>query len=105
MLFYNPYNPVMGKKTVTCSNHAIIKDFILTWMCFPFTAEATIVTHHEEEEVDDQGEAELQITAAVMDLTGDSDIEEAEPHDEDYNSYELDDSDAVLGKFCTLEFM
>ncbi|XP_020605493.1 protein ELYS-like isoform X4 [Orbicella faveolata] len=58
--------------------------------------EATIVTHHEEEEVDDQGEAELQITAAVMDLTGDSDIEEAEPHDEDYNSYELDDSDAVL---------
>ena len=34
-----------------------------------------------------------------MDLTGDSDIEEAEPHDEDYSSYELDDSDAVLGKF------
>lgn len=47
----------------------------------------------------DGGEAELQITAAVMDLTGDSDIEETEPHDEDYSSYELDDSDAVLGEF------
>ena len=68
-------------------------------MCFAFTAEGTAVTHHEEEEVDDKEEAELQITAAVMDLTGDSDIEEAEPHDEDYSSYELDDSDAVLGKF------
>ena len=46
---------------------------------FSFTAEVTTVTHHEEEEVDDQGEAELQITAAVMDLTGDSDMEEADP--------------------------
>ena len=79
------------------------KDFIKT--CFLFTAEGTTLPHHEDEEVDDQGEAELQITAAVMDLTGDSDIEEAEPHDEDYSSYELDDSDAVLGKFWTLEFM
>ncbi|XP_078375377.1 protein ELYS-like isoform X3 [Oculina patagonica] len=52
------------------------------------------VTCHEVEESEDQEEAELQITAAVMDLTGDSDIEE--PHDEDYSSYELDDSDAVL---------
>ena len=49
------------------------------------------------EEDEGQGEAELQITAAVMDLTGDSDIEEAGPHDEDYSSYELDDSDTVLG--------
>lgn len=39
----------------------------------------------------------MQITAAVMDLTGDSDIEEAAAHDEDYSSYELDDSDAVIG--------
>ena len=39
----------------------------------------------------------MQITAAVMDLTGDSDIEETAAHDEDYSSYELDDSDAVIG--------
>lgn len=62
-----------------------------------FTVEDEAVTCHEVEESEDQEEAELQITAAVMDLTGDSDIEEAEPHDEDYSSYELDDSDAVLG--------
>ncbi|RMX53817.1 hypothetical protein pdam_00000467 [Pocillopora damicornis] len=43
-----------------------------------------------------QGETELQITAAVMEFTGDSDTEETETHDEDYSSYELDDSDAVL---------
>ena len=77
----------------------ILKNFIKTLACFPFTAQSEIAAHHEEEVVDDQGEAELQITAAVMDLTGDSDIEEAETHDEDYSSYELDDSDAVLGKF------
>lgn len=33
-----------------------------------------------------------------MEFTGDSDTEETETHDEDYSSYELDDSDAVLGK-------
>ena len=68
-------------------------------VCFPFSSEGEAVTRHEEEEAEDQEEAELQITAAVMDLTGDSDIEETEPHDEDYSSYELDDSDAVLGKY------
>lgn len=62
---------------------------------FSYTVEGDAVICHEMEEGEDQGEAELQITAAVMDLTGDSDIEEAEPHDEDYSSY--DDSDAVLG--------
>lgn len=70
-------------------------------MCFPFTAEGEAVTRHEEEEAEDQEEADIQITAAVMDLTGDSDIEEVEPHDEDYSSFELDDSDAVLGKYLT----
>lgn len=50
----------------------------------------------EMEEDEAQGEAELQITAAVMEFTGDSDTEETETHDEDYSSYELDDSDAVL---------
>lgn len=64
---------------------------------FSYTVEGEAVTCHDMEEGEDQGEAELQITAAVMDLTGDSDIEEVEPHDEDYSSYELDDSDAVLG--------
>ena len=49
------------------------------------------------EEDENESEAEVQITAAVMDLTGDSDIEEAVARDEDYSSYELDDSDAVLG--------
>lgn len=48
------------------------------------------------EEDENESEAEVQITAAVMDLTGDSDIEEAVARDEDYSSYELDDSDAVL---------
>ena len=33
-----------------------------------------------------------------MEFNGDSDTEETETHDEDYSSYELDDSDAVLGK-------
>ena len=56
------------------------------------------VSFHEEEENEEQAETEVQITAAVMDLTGDSDIEEAgATHDEDYSSYELDDSDAVIG--------
>jgi len=50
---------------------------------------------HEAKENEEQAETEVQITAAVMDLTGDSDIEEG-AHDEDYSSYELDDSDAVI---------
>ena len=67
------------------------------WPSFIVQGEALVYQEVEEVEAD-QGEAELQITAAVMDLTGDSDIEEAEAHDEDYSSYELDDdSDAVLG--------
>lgn len=54
----------------------------------------------EPEEDANESESEVQITAAVMDITGDdSDIEEAVARDaDDYSSYELDDSDEVLGK-------
>lgn len=54
----------------------------------------------EQEEDANESESEVQITAAVMDITGDdSDIEEAVARDaDDYSSYELDDSDEVLGK-------
>lgn len=54
----------------------------------------------EPEEDANESESEVQITAAVMDITGDdSDIEEAVARDaDDYSSYELDDSDDVLGK-------
>lgn len=54
----------------------------------------------ELEEDANESESEVQITAAVMDITGDdSDIEEAVARDaDDYSSYELDDSDEVLGK-------
>lgn len=54
----------------------------------------------EPEEDANESESEVQITAAVMDITGDdSDIEEAVARDaDDYSSYELDDSDGVLGK-------
>lgn len=54
----------------------------------------------ETEEDANESESEVQITAAVMDITGDdSDIEEAVARDaDDYSSYELDDSDEVLGK-------
>lgn len=54
----------------------------------------------EPEEDANKSESEVQITAAVMDITGDdSDIEEAVARDaDDYSSYELDDSDEVLGK-------
>ena len=54
----------------------------------------------ELEEDANESESEVQITAAVMDITGDdSDIEEAVARDAaDYSSYELDDSDEVLGK-------
>lgn len=48
--------------------------------------------------VDEQEETEVQITAAVMDITGDSDDLEEEAagtHDDDYSSYELDDSDTA----------
>ncbi|CAH3037704.1 unnamed protein product [Porites lobata] len=52
----------------------------------------------EPEEDANESESEVQITAAVMDITGDdSDIEEAVARDaDDYSSYELDDSDEVL---------
>lgn len=54
----------------------------------------------EPEEDANESESEVQITAAVMDITGDdSDIEEVVARDaDDYSSYELDDSDEVLGK-------
>lgn len=54
----------------------------------------------EPEEDANESESEVQITAAVMDIRGDdSDIEEAVARDaDDYSSYELDDSDEVLGK-------
>ena len=60
------------------------------------SVDGAAVSFHQEEE-EEQTETEVQITAAVMDLTGDSDIEETAAHDEDYSSYELDDSDAVIG--------
>lgn len=94
-----PSNVSVGTDGMEVSTESITRQRtsqILTDLSPEGQAEVTTVTHHEEEEVDEQGEAELQITAAVMDLTGDSDIEEAEHHDEDYSSYELDDSDAVL---------
>lgn len=56
--------------------------------------------------VDEQEETEVQITAAVMDITGDSDDLEEEAagtHDDDYSSYELDDSDtAAMGVYYQL---
>lgn len=56
--------------------------------------------------VDEQEETEVQITAAVMDITGDSDDLEEEAagtHDDDYSSYELDDSDtAAMGVYYRL---
>ena len=61
------------------------------------TVDGAAVVRYEGEEDEEHADAEVQITAAVMDLTGDSDIEEAVAHDEDYSSYELDDSDAVIG--------
>ena len=63
------------------------------------SVDGAAVSFHEEEEEEEeeQTETEVQITAAVMDLTGDSDIEETAAHDKDYSSYELDDSDAVIG--------
>ena len=43
---------------------------------------------------EDQEDAEVQITATVMDISGDSDIEETVRREqEDYSSYELDESD------------
>lgn len=48
---------------------------------------------------DEEAETEVQITAAVMDITGDSDDMEEEAtaaHDDDYSSYELDDSDTAM---------
>jgi len=65
------------------------------------TVDGASVLCHEAKENEEQAETEVQITAAVMDLTGDSDIEEG-AHDEDYSSYELDDSDAVIGQYDSL---
>ena len=58
-----------------------------------------IVTSVREAD-DEEAETEVQITAAVMDITGDSDDMEEEAtaaHDDDYSSYELDDSDTAMG--------
>lgn len=75
--------------------------YYINQSCLPYLSISIKSVDEVEIEIEGneaQEEAELQITAAVMEFTGDSDTEETETHDEDYSSYELDDSDAVLGK-------
>lgn len=67
--------------------------------CFSWlvTVDGVPVSSYEAEGDEEQAETEVQITAAVIDLTGDSDMDDAEAHEDDYSSFELDDSDEVIG--------